>query len=128
MVTPGMLSHLVKQLLLPSTLGLTVRPPFALCLDRLPKLDSLQMRVEGDPRPSAMGMVLHSLRIQLGGVVHSLHLDLHQSWAGAAQAWRELGKHTALTQLVLLFDEHVSHAGGGWALYDNKQHLSLMVV
>lgn len=58
-----------------------------------------------------MGTVLHSLRTQLGGSVHTLHLHLRQSWAGAVQLWGKLGKHTGLTKLVLDLDDKVSF---GW--------------
>ena len=53
-------------------------------------------------------MVLHSLRTHLGTGMRSLHLDLQQSWAGAAQVWGKLGKHTGLTKLVLDCHERVS--------------------
>lgn len=77
-------------------------------LHRLPQLNFLKLIVKGDPRPLAMGTVLYSLRTQLAGSMRSLNLDLRQSWAGAAQAWRELGKLTGLTQLVLKFSRDVS--------------------
>jgi hypothetical protein len=59
-----------------------------------------------------MGMVLHSLRTHLAGSMRSLNLDLQQSWAGAAQVWRKLGKHTGLTKLVLDVGEEVRELGG----------------
>jgi hypothetical protein len=60
-----------------------------------------------------MGTVLHSMRTQLGKSLRSLQLDLRQSWAGAAQVWGKLGKHTGLTQLVLDLDDTVSGGGCG---------------
>lgn len=60
-----------------------------------------------------MGTVLHSMRTQLGESLRSLQLDLRQSWAGAAQVWGKLGKHTGLTQLVLDLDDTVSGGGCG---------------
>jgi hypothetical protein len=71
---------------------------------RLPKLDLVKLRVEGNLRPMSMGTVLYSMRTQLASV-RSLHLHSRQSWAGAVQAWRELGKLTGLTKLELEFRE-----------------------
>lgn len=80
------------------------------CLaDRLPKLESVTLTVEGDPRPLCMGTVLYSLRAQLKGRLRSLHLDLYQSWIGADAAWRELGQCTMLTGLQLDCDKEVRH-------------------
>jgi hypothetical protein len=80
---------------------------FPLSPRRLPKLDVVKLTVEEDLRPMSMGTVLHSLRTQLAASVRSLHLGLRQSWAGAAQAWRELGKHTGLTKLELQYSKEV---------------------
>lgn len=36
-----------------------------------------------------------------------MHFDLQQSWVGAEEAWRELGRSTALTALVMDFGKEV---------------------
>jgi hypothetical protein len=83
--------------------------PFALSLLRLPKLELVRVRVDGDLPPISMGRVLYSLRTQLAGSVHSLYFELRQSWAGAAQAWKELSKHDGLTKLELMFGREVGY-------------------
>jgi hypothetical protein len=54
-----------------------------------------------------MSTLLYSLRSQQGGCVRILHLHLQQSWVGAVEAWRELGKLTWLDQLALEFGKEV---------------------
>lgn len=70
-------------------------------LPRLPKVDSLSLRVEGTLRSLPLSLVLHILRIQMAGSMRSLSLDLHQSWKGAAHAWMELGHFTGLSKLKI---------------------------
>lgn len=88
------------------------------------KAGLFKLRVQGDPRPSSMGTVLHSLHTQVGQSLTSLHLDLQHSWAGAAQVWGKLGNlpyvvwHTGLTRLVLDVGEKVSY-GGCWDMRHN---------
>jgi hypothetical protein len=88
---------LQEQGLLFSTISLTL--PCLPFLHRLPRLDYIKLAVEGDIRPSSISTVLYSLRTQLKGRVRSMHVYLEQSWVGAEEAWRELGRSTALTKL-----------------------------
>lgn len=90
---------LQEQGLLFSTISLTL--PCLPFLHRLPRLDCIKLAVDGDLRPSSFSTVLYSLRTQLKGRVRSIHVDLGQSWVGAEEAWRELGRSTALTELVM---------------------------
>lgn len=88
-------------------------PCLTLDMHRLPQLNFMKMRIEGEPRPLAMGTVLYSLRTQLASSMNnlrSLTLDVRQSWVGAAQAWRELGKLTWLIRLVVNFSREVRFA------------------
>ena len=84
-------------------------------LHRLPKLDSISLRVEGVLHPLPICMILHMLRTQLAGM-RCLSLYLEQSWVGAVQAWREVGQCTQLQKLQIHFDKQVgaeSPAGCG---------------
>jgi hypothetical protein len=85
---------LQEQGLLFSTISLTL--PCLPFLHRLPRLDYIKLAVEGDIRPSSISTVLYSLRTQLKGRMRSMHVYLEQSWVGAEEAWRELGRSTAL--------------------------------
>jgi hypothetical protein len=70
-------------------------------LCRLPKLDALEVNMEGATLPvMLMTLALYSMRTQLPQL-RCLDLDLQQSWCGAARVWRELGNMTQLTGLLL---------------------------
>jgi hypothetical protein len=70
-------------------------------LCRLPKLDNLDVTVEGDTLPAAlMSMALYRMRTQLLQL-RFLDLKVQQSWRSANHVWRELGNMTQLTGLLL---------------------------
>jgi hypothetical protein len=73
------------------------------CLCRLPKLDSLDIKVEADELPSVpLAMALHSLRTQLQQL-RWLNLELKQGLRSAQRVWDELGNMTQLISLSICF-------------------------
>jgi hypothetical protein len=81
-------------------------------LRRLPKLDALGVTVEGETLPAAlMALAIYSMRTQLPQL-WCLDLSVHESWRGAAHAWRELGNMTQLTGLSQRCDNDEVSAEG----------------
>lgn len=69
---------------------------------RLPKLSSVEFKIEGPLLPYMlhMAMLLLSLRTQLTSL-QSLSLELSQSWVDAGLAFAELASMTQLTALSI---------------------------
>lgn len=78
------------------------RLPYLLTgLARLPKLDTLDVTVEGETLPIALtALALYCMRTQLLQL-RCLDLKVHRSWRGATHVWHELGNMTQLTGLLL---------------------------
>jgi hypothetical protein len=86
-------------------------------LRRLPKLDTLDVTVEGYPLPVALAaLALYCMRTQLPQL-RCLKLQLRQSWRGAACAWTELGNMTQLTALMLLCTDKLVGAEDAFAVF-----------
>jgi len=75
---------------------------------RLPKLSSVEVKMEGPPLAELLpiAMLLLSLRTQLTSL-QSLSLEVSQSWADADLAFAELASMTQLTKLSLMMKNKV---------------------